>query len=138
MSPDLDELLCKRYPALFEERRLPMTQTAMCWGFSCGDGWFLIINELCAEIQAAVTAGRIEQPVAVQVKEKFGELRFYLRGSSEEAERLVDEAERRSLETCEICGAPGVMRDLHRWYRTRCDKHAEPGSVVVPPEPESP
>lgn len=87
MSPELDTLLCKRYPALFAQRHLPMAVTAMCWGFSCGDGWFALIDQLCTNLQECVDAGTIPQPVAVQVKEKFGELRFYLANSSVEAER---------------------------------------------------
>lgn len=138
MSPELDQLLCTRYPALFAQRHLPMTVTAMCWGFSCGDGWFLLIDQLCADLQACVDVGTIPQPVALQVKEKFGELRFYLGNSSNEAQRLVDAAGERSLETCEICGGPGVLHVRDDWYRTRCDVHAEPGSTIVPPESEGP
>jgi hypothetical protein len=28
-----------------------MQETCMCWGFECGDGWYDIINSLCANIQ---------------------------------------------------------------------------------------
>ena len=31
-----------------------MTQTAMCWGTDCGDGWYNIIDTLCAHIQHEV------------------------------------------------------------------------------------
>ena len=67
MSPELDALLCERYPALFAERYLPMARTAMCWGVCCGDGWFTLIDQLCKDLQAATDAGAIPQPVAVQV-----------------------------------------------------------------------
>lgn len=29
----------------------PMTETCMCWGFECGDGWYNILNQLMANIQ---------------------------------------------------------------------------------------
>jgi hypothetical protein len=48
---ELDELLCKKYPKIFENRHADMTTTAMCWGFDHGDGWFNIIDRLCANIQ---------------------------------------------------------------------------------------
>jgi len=32
---------------MFRNRYGDMRTTAMCWGFSCGDGWFDIINNLC-------------------------------------------------------------------------------------------
>jgi hypothetical protein len=51
MNKKLDDLLCKKYPKMFVERNMPMTQTTMCWGFACGDGWFHILNNLCSIIQ---------------------------------------------------------------------------------------
>jgi len=50
MHPLLDNYLCKKYPKIFAERNLPMTQTCMCWGFA-GDGWFLLLDNLCHNIQ---------------------------------------------------------------------------------------
>ena len=47
MRKELDEALCAKYPLIFRDRNAPMTQTAMCWGFSCGDGWYTIIDVLC-------------------------------------------------------------------------------------------
>jgi hypothetical protein len=40
MRKELDDLLCQRYPLIFSERNMSMKETCMCWGFSCGDGWF--------------------------------------------------------------------------------------------------
>jgi len=51
MKPELDKTLCERYPKIFADRYSDMTQTAMCWGFDCGDGWFNIIDQLCSQIQ---------------------------------------------------------------------------------------
>jgi hypothetical protein len=51
MKKELDEQLTKQYPKIFRDRYAPMTQTAMCWGFDCGDGWYNIIHHLCANIQ---------------------------------------------------------------------------------------
>ncbi|CAB5221194.1 hypothetical protein UFOVP244_103 [uncultured Caudovirales phage] len=51
MNQDKDKLLCEKYPKLFSERNLPMTQSCMYWGFEIGDGWFNIIDNLCANIQ---------------------------------------------------------------------------------------
>ena len=54
MRKELDEELCRKYPRIFRDRHAPMTQTAMCWGFECGDGWYKIIDMLCAYIQSHV------------------------------------------------------------------------------------
>lgn len=51
MREELDELLCKTYPKMFVNRHKPMQETCMCWGFSCGDGWFNIIDQLCSNMQ---------------------------------------------------------------------------------------
>ena len=54
MKQELDELLCKRYPKIFRDRRASMQVTAMCWGFDCGDGWFDILNQSCRLIQCHI------------------------------------------------------------------------------------
>lgn len=54
MNQVLDKQLCEKYPKIFADRYKPMTETAMCWGFECGDGWFNIINILCSNIQSHI------------------------------------------------------------------------------------
>ena len=51
MREELDKKLCAKYPRIFRDRRAPMNRTAMCWGFSHGDGWYNIIDQMCANIQ---------------------------------------------------------------------------------------
>lgn len=127
MKRELDKLLCERYPKIFAERHAPMTQTAMCWGFECDDGWFDIINTLCGNIQNYIdwqnkTGKNAEQVVAEQVKEKFGTLRFYYRGGDDYIRGLVTMAESMSGLTCEVCGKPGSLNDVG-WLMTLCEEH---------------
>ena len=49
MKKELDEKLCADYPLIFQDRNKPMNQTAMCWGFSCGDGWHATLCETHAK-----------------------------------------------------------------------------------------
>ena len=51
MKKELDDLLCSKYPKIFAERHADPLQTAMCWGFACGDGWYPLIDNLCSQIQ---------------------------------------------------------------------------------------
>jgi len=51
MREELDKLLCETYPKMFVNRHGSMKETCMCWGFSCGDGWFNILDQLCSNIQ---------------------------------------------------------------------------------------
>jgi hypothetical protein len=134
MKPELDTLLCERYPKIFVNRHGDPKETLMCWGFECGDGWYNIINQLCANIQHHVDwaqeqkekYGRGEgctQVVAVQIKEKFGTLRFYTNGGDDQIYGMIRMAESMSAVTCEECGAPGKTRG-RSWIYTACDTHA--------------
>ena len=133
MKSELDTLLCEKYPKIFVDRHGDPKQTLMCWGFECGDGWYNIISQLCANIQHHVDwaqeqkekYGRGEgcsQVVAVQIKEKFGTLRFYTNGGNEQIYGMIRMAESMSAVTCEQCGSPGKSRG-RAWIYTACDAH---------------
>jgi hypothetical protein len=66
MKQELDEALCAKYPKIFKYRHAPMTHTAMCWGFECGDGWYNIIDVLCLHIQHHVNQKRKERAKALR------------------------------------------------------------------------
>jgi hypothetical protein len=109
MRQELDDLLCQRYPDIFRDRHGDPTETSMCWGFTCGDGWFQILDDLCAEITRQVKAGTMPPVVAKQIKEKSGYLRIYIRDhfnrkANPEAHRLIQLAQERAERTCEVCG----------------------------------
>lgn len=181
MKQELDEALCAKYPKIFKYRHAPMTHTAMCWGFECGDGWYNIIDVLCGNIQSHVdfkrkrraralqfnralkralagdtrplqihfTFGGKGEPdewaiemankaivkaefnevpppmpyiTASQVKEKFGGLRFYTNGYTDEVSGMIRMAEAMSYRTCEECGSPG-RSNSYGWISTLCDTH---------------
>lgn len=65
----------------------------------------------------------IPQVIAVQIKEKFGTLRFYYDGGDEYCRGVESMAEFMSAKTCEECGSPGKSRH-GGWIRTLCDHHA--------------
>jgi hypothetical protein len=115
------EYLYKNFPRLYQQHDLPITQTCLCWGFECGDGWFDLIKRLSERLKeiSERTGGDIQ---AEQVKEKYGTLRFYINGGDEEAYKAIDKAERESEHTCEQCGKPGATREIHGWYRTLCNE----------------
>jgi hypothetical protein len=127
MRKELDEALCEKYPDIFKDRHGDMRETAMCWGFDCGDGWYNIIDNLCATIKNREYNLKLNKKefvpvVATQVKEKFGSLRFYYNGGDDYVDGAASLAEYLSERTCEKCGAPGKMRG-HGWYYTACDEH---------------
>jgi len=87
--------------------------------FECGDGWYPLIKDLITDL---IELGWDKQ--TCQVKEKFGGLRFYINGASEEIYKRIQTAEDLSYETCETCGEKGELK-LVGWYKTLCDKHHE-------------
>jgi len=130
MSPEKSKELFDKFPLLFAGKTKPMTESLMCFGFECGDGWFDLLNGLSEKIDAIFQKSGLpneEYPKAVQVKEKFGGLRFYIEGMSnaifDEVYKVIDEAEAASLKICEQCGEPGEIRDDRSWIVTLCDEH---------------
>ena len=123
MRKELDEKLCSNYPKIFANRNGDMKSTAMCWGFECGDGWYNIIDALCSSMQHYYdnNGTGLHQPVASQVKEKYGTLRFYYDGGGDYTEGMVWLAETLSAQTCESCGQPGVLRK-GGWLKTLCEE----------------
>jgi len=112
--------LIGRYPILYQGHEWPLTQNLMAFGFECGDGWFKIIDQLSADI-TLLDEKNGTTTIAVQVKEKFGALRFYVEFGSDAVYDLIDAAEEESLKTCEMCGEPGELRGVG-WVSTMCDK----------------
>ena len=129
MKQELQDQLYAKYPQIFAQKDLPMTQTCMCWGIDTGDGWYQIIDELCAKIQDHVVeirkTHRKATIEATQVKEKFGALRFYLNYSDDYIDNLVEEATKKSYKTCDVCGAPGHCAAYRRWWVTLCKEHSD-------------
>ena len=122
MTPEHTKYLYDTYPALYRQHALPMSETAMCWGLDIADGWFDIIDELSRKIIALdKQSGTTTE--AVQVKEKFGTLRFYVDFGTDEVFEAIEEAERKSAVTCELCGKPGMLR-RGGWLKVKCDECA--------------
>lgn len=101
-----------------------------------GAGWFELLDELCTQIEHRLAERGLTPPdylLVRQIKEKFGELRFYFATSPpariEDLLDLVDAASDRSLRTCQTCGCPGERRLLPRgWIITACPEHDEKAS----------
>lgn len=51
MKQELDNLLCEKYPKIFADRKKSMQESCMFWGFEIDNGWFDIVDTLCANIQ---------------------------------------------------------------------------------------
>lgn len=96
MNQELQNALFETYPKIFARRFMSKKYTAMCYGIQCPDGWYNIIDTLCASIQSySDQNGLICE--ANQVKSKFGGLRFYVTYSDPYIKGLLSMAEMMSL-----------------------------------------
>ncbi len=120
--------LLKKYPKLYRQYYLPMNQTCMCWGFDCGDGWFKLLDKLSKQI--VKLDPKCE---AVQVKEKWGGLRFYVNATLHIIHTLIMNAEKESYTICEVCGKSGKFRGDLFWKQTLCKKHYNEKNNTSPP-----
>jgi len=112
-------------------------------GFSVGQGWWDIIESLCAQIDGytkwknntrearlidnpynSIIPDAVPQVVVAQIKEKFGGLRFYYDGGDDTIDGMIRMAESWASHSCETCGNKGIRRG-GGWIRTLCDKHEE-------------
>lgn len=88
---------------------------------SVGKGWASLVNRVFDKLETIKGSIKI-----VQVKEKWGGLRIYTDYSNKELDKVIYDAEKESLEICEVCGKPGKLRGK-TWYYTSCDEHIKPG-----------
>lgn len=118
MKQELDEKLCRRYPNLYRDRHADPKITLMCWGFECGDGWFIlidVISDLMTKHNSEITA--------IQVKEKFGTLRYYHGPVDDYSIAVEQAAEFLSSLICEICSAPARRNYDSGWISFLCKEH---------------
>ena len=130
MDQELEAILFKKYPHIFKQKDDGKGVTCLDWGIECGDGWFRLLDELCNSIQQYIDRVRRyedgkkirpEQVEAIQVKEKFGTLRFYTNGACPEIEGMIFMAECMSAKTCESCGSITRVSQTKGWISTLCE-----------------
>jgi len=148
MKKELQDKLYENYPKIFAQKDLTIRQSCMPWGICCNDGWYTLLDVLCGNIQHCIDY-RLEsikywdkakeegccwksprpEPIpqleAVQVKEKFGGLRFYFQGGNEYISGMITLTEAMSYYICEECGKPGKEVNVG-WLFTLCPEcHTE-------------
>jgi len=140
MKQEFNKKLVDHFPFLY----------CRCTYMECNDGWFNLLYNLSLQLECLIRLNiednteklclwctveqknhsikqchgpkgfELEHPRAVQVKEKFGGLRFYMSTETEEMSKVIAEAEKTAWKTCEFCGDPGILR-RGNWIRTLCE-----------------
>ena len=141
MRQELDEKLVKKYPKIFVDRHENIKNTAMCWGFECSDAWYFLIDNLCEHIQSYIDNNKhlnITQVVAIQVKEKYGTLRWYYHGGNEYIDGMVSHTKYLTGKICADCGSMADIGYTLGWITYLCrncfTNTARKGSTWVPIE----
>ena len=123
MKKNRQQEIFKKYPKIFAQHSLPPSQTAMCWGLECGDGWMDLIDALCSDIQKYIDSNpEVEQIEATQVKQKFGSLRFYYSAYEQEIDKIIWKACEQSIKTCETCGSTDKVTLTTGWVSPLCEE----------------
>lgn len=89
-----------------------------------GEGWRKLVEPL-------IDLCKAEGVDILQIKEKFGGLRFYVGSAGQKVYDAIDDAERASFTICEECGEPGKPVDTSGWTKTACEAHSA-GSEPAP------
>lgn len=116
------EQLKASFPELYKpaDPREPFSM----FGVECGSGWNNIIWSLSEKLEKCISDLPIEDRqhfFVVQIKEKYGTLRFYMSSETYVMSDFIREAEKESSVTCEECGKPGEERTDRSWIVTLCD-----------------
>lgn len=106
MKVELQDYLKKKFPLLYPKN----------FEFECNDGWFQILLWLSRYLEMYTTQQNemsvknpqyyqpVKQTVAVQIKQKFGTLRFYYEGGNEHIHTIIQYTEFISGYICEYTG----------------------------------
>ena len=137
MDEKLEKQLYKKYEFLRSKQAVnpmnevmkPLKKQTFIWdlmvfGLEVGNGWYPLLDDLCSKIQKHI--GETDDDFgfhAVQVKEKYAELRFYFEGGDEYIEKLIRNAEKASVHICEVCGKEGEITEINHWFQTLCKPH---------------
>ena len=147
MKQELEQQIYEIDPVFFRQKDLDMTQTCMCWGIECGDGWFEPIREFVTKVRML---NDMLKPfntclVAEQIKSKWADFTCYWNIDvlddtknvelTEEQQDMVDFAHsimddlvrgcvEKCSHTCELCGKHSFWDDevfaCGSWLTVKC------------------
>jgi hypothetical protein len=126
--PDQLDKLISNYPIVFKHLDKTISHNLPA-------GWYKIVDKLCSELTPILEEALEESPETpeeplfsvLQVKEKFGGLRFYYMMNTKNDElykkiqSLVDDAEDASYVTFQVTGKLGALSKSGSHYMTLCE-----------------
>lgn len=106
------EHLIEKYSPLFHEIQ---------FGIECGLGWYELVESITVKLQHYNENCLCQDDWIwpLQIKEKYGELRYYTSFSTDDIYEVIELATAASRSICEECGQPGEVFGK-TWIYTRC------------------
>lgn len=121
----MDEII-KKYPKIFQVYE--GNPEGVNW-HGVREGWLDIVDDMCGALQDYTDHykrhenGQVFTPGQVtcfQVKEKFGELRFYTNGTNMYQDGIIAMAEHLCSDTCTHCGSREDVKLKGGWIEPVC------------------
>ena len=122
--------LIAKYPKIF------ISEYAV--NYDIPDAWIQLVDDLCCAIQNHVDRFKrydangvhaVEQVICKQMKEKFGELRFYYENGNEYISGMVNLATSISYNMCIECSSRENLGRTKGWVTTMCKSCAKNNST---------
>lgn len=135
---DYIDLLQKKYPLVFNHMDTG--------GYSfIPPGWHGLVDELCQKLDGVLRESYEKYSLedfqcgftVMQIKEKFGSLRFYFTCDShdphlyDKVASIIGEAEINSSRICEITGNPGQICVSGNWLKTLCEEERKKHGYAI-------
>jgi hypothetical protein len=123
------DMLAEKYPVVFKNMNTTLYN-------SIPPGWVNILDKLCSDLTNLIEEELKRSPpnpdeypfTVLQIKEKFGGLRFYCQTFTDNEEYnnkiniLISKAEDQSYATCATTGNPGLLCRKDGYYETMCEE----------------
>jgi len=142
MRKELQQRLFDACPLFYRyqsmDKREESLHDLMDLDLCCGDGWYPLLLDVSMKIEMICEQmkkqgyDKYDLPVAVWIKEKYGELCIHMDNETSDTVVLQDKAEALSATTCEACGQVGKMVNKS-WITCLCEgchKHYPLGGDV--------
>lgn len=133
MKTELENKIYTDFPEFFNSVKSEPIESChtpqYLFGIECDSGWYQLLYDLFTELNNNVkqlqseTSYTVVYPQMMQIKEKFGGLRFYVDSATDEQYKIISKYEHLSYHICEICGKKGKLRNVFGWYITLCKSH---------------
>lgn len=135
MNSALTENLYAAFPYLYRGHNKPPSESSMYRGFECEDGWYSVLHDLSQELTDYLAQHPDVEIEVMQVKQKFGGLRYFAKDVDAATGEMIERACQRASVTCELTGTPGRLCHLDS-PKDQSLLHGGPYIVLCPEKAE--